>query len=256
MAQTPELNRQHSLPQIWKPSPAYLQLAPGKQQKRILHDSDGDGWCDLWMNLVGLKRPPANPNEDLDQDGFSSYEEMLLWRDPAQAEIERRPLNPFEARQGELRRIQSLPKRSSKEMAGPLRAYREFKTDLQNGFPTAKQKEVRRKRQETLTKLAQTLSAKEHPRLEEARRAHRSNPRRSGLLFRGAGADGHPRYFNLDGDVQALSHKVEKIWPGGTNPFPDNARHNLVSQTTLSRKAMRRSSLDFKLSRFKRRIVH
>jgi hypothetical protein len=48
------------------------------------------------MDLMRVSAPPADPNSDLDGDGFSAYEEMLLWQDPHRADQIPRPLSAIE----------------------------------------------------------------------------------------------------------------------------------------------------------------
>lgn len=74
----------------------FRSLDPSFQQLRVLHDRDHDGWCDLWLSLMSLQKPPADPNADFDGDGLSDYEEMLLWRDPRRAESLPRLLSNIE----------------------------------------------------------------------------------------------------------------------------------------------------------------
>jgi hypothetical protein len=48
---------------------------------RIIYDSDGDGWDDLWCGIFrDLKH--RNKTTDTDGDGLTDYEEMVMWRDP------------------------------------------------------------------------------------------------------------------------------------------------------------------------------
>jgi hypothetical protein len=48
---------------------------------RIIYDSDGDGWDDLWCGIFrDLKH--RNQTTDTDEDGLTDYEEMVMWRDP------------------------------------------------------------------------------------------------------------------------------------------------------------------------------
>lgn len=44
---------------------------------RIIHDSDGDGWDDLWCGIFrDLKH--RNKTTDTDGDGLTDYEEMVM----------------------------------------------------------------------------------------------------------------------------------------------------------------------------------
>ena len=95
MAQEQQLV-QHRLRQSWVPSNTFRSLAPSLQRHRELHDTNGNGWCNLWMDLMRVSAPPADPNSDLDGDGFSAYEEMLLWQDPHRADQIPRPLSAIE----------------------------------------------------------------------------------------------------------------------------------------------------------------
>ena len=70
----------------WKPSVTFTSLDESFQNERVIHDSNGDGYCDLWTSLFNLSGIPLSPNQDVDGDGLSTYEEMLLWRNPRLAE--------------------------------------------------------------------------------------------------------------------------------------------------------------------------
>lgn len=68
---------------------------------RKLHDSDGDGWCDLWCALhPELKH--RNKKIDTDGDGVTDYQEMLLMQNASVADIPPEQLTPEEERQAAL----------------------------------------------------------------------------------------------------------------------------------------------------------
>jgi hypothetical protein len=48
---------------------------------RTLHDSDGEGWCDLWC-VIFKDIEHRNKTTDTDGDGLTDYQEMVLMRDP------------------------------------------------------------------------------------------------------------------------------------------------------------------------------
>jgi hypothetical protein len=64
-----------------------------KDRERVIFDSDGDGWDDLWYILQVKSRGQENsgiinrPHLDDDGDGFTNREEMLLFRNPFQKEM-------------------------------------------------------------------------------------------------------------------------------------------------------------------------
>jgi hypothetical protein len=54
----------------WQKTQTFLLLDPTFQSIRAIHDSDGDGYCDLWASLRSVKKLPNNPNQDSDGDGL------------------------------------------------------------------------------------------------------------------------------------------------------------------------------------------
>lgn len=49
--------------------------------ERVIYDSDGDGWDDLWCAIF-KDIEHRDKTTDTDGDGVTDYDEMLLWRDP------------------------------------------------------------------------------------------------------------------------------------------------------------------------------
>ncbi len=69
-------------------------------KERIIYDSDGDGWDDLWCALhPDLKH--RNKSIDTDADKLTDYEEMIMWRDPFVEGPLPRELTPEEIAEGE-----------------------------------------------------------------------------------------------------------------------------------------------------------
>ncbi|MDB4544518.1 S8 family serine peptidase [Akkermansiaceae bacterium] len=52
----------------------------GEVFSRTLHDMDGDGWCDLWCSM--FPEILRDKRSDLDGDGMTDYEEMILMQNP------------------------------------------------------------------------------------------------------------------------------------------------------------------------------
>lgn len=69
----------------WQPSSVYRGLDRSFQTDRVIHDHDGDGFCDLWVSLFDLSHTRLQQNGDADGDGLSGYKEMRLCRDPTVA---------------------------------------------------------------------------------------------------------------------------------------------------------------------------
>jgi len=63
-------------------------------QEREIHDSDGDGWCDLWCSIFEVEHRDAKV--DTDGDGKTDFQEMLAMTNPHMEEAP--PLDPAEAR--------------------------------------------------------------------------------------------------------------------------------------------------------------
>ncbi|MEN8866937.1 MAG: hypothetical protein ABF381_15255 [Akkermansiaceae bacterium] len=84
-------------------NPQGLPLAKFKsdtyESERILHDLDGDGWCDIWCSLFKNKIDHRSKKTDTDGDGLTDYEEMVLMRNPSVAEKEPRKMTPKEVAQ-------------------------------------------------------------------------------------------------------------------------------------------------------------
>lgn len=64
-------------------------------QVRTIHDSDGDGWDDLWCSVF-LEVKHRNKTTDTDGDAISDYDEMLLWQNPMVADRPPGELTPEE----------------------------------------------------------------------------------------------------------------------------------------------------------------
>ena len=58
---------------------ATLKLESGYQSSRVIHDFDGDGWCDLWA-AMHPEIEHRNKKIDTDGDSLTDYEEMVLMR--------------------------------------------------------------------------------------------------------------------------------------------------------------------------------
>lgn len=60
-------------------------------QERQIHDTDGDGWCDLWCSIFQVEH--RNEKIDSDADGITDFKEMLAMTNPF---MEERPLTKEE----------------------------------------------------------------------------------------------------------------------------------------------------------------
>ncbi len=84
LAILPLLAAQGKEPERQAPPPQGISIARdllGAQ--RIINDSDGDGWDDLWCDIFrDFRNRSKKADNDADGDKVSDYDEMLLWRDP------------------------------------------------------------------------------------------------------------------------------------------------------------------------------
>ncbi len=61
-------------------SPSSLATSSYRYE-RVIYDSAGDGWCDLWCDIFQYE-PQGNLRLDSDGDGVSDYDEMIHFRSP------------------------------------------------------------------------------------------------------------------------------------------------------------------------------
>ena len=114
---------------------------------------------------------PADLNGDLDSDGFSAYEEMLLWTDPKRPDPNPRPLSAIEVQIA----------RQEKEVAQQLQIerlriqHREMIAQAEKATKRAEEKKhlfrpKQERRQNDLSRLSSFLAGQTKRELAEARK--------------------------------------------------------------------------------------
>lgn len=221
MAQEQQLV-QHRLRQSWVPSNTFRSLAPSLQRHRELHDTNGDGWCNLWMDLMRVSASPADPNSDLDGDGFSAYEEMLLWQDPHRADQIPRPLSAIEVEIA----------RQEKEAAHQLHLerlrfqHREMIAEAEAAMRRAAERKhlfdpKREQRKGDLARLSRLLGEQSRRELAVARAFLGNSSKPSWRTLSGIDSRGRPTFKRTYNEDAAISIQADALWSGGSSPLPD-----------------------------------
>lgn len=175
---------------------------------------------------MSLERPPANPNADSDGDGLSDYEEMLLWRDPRQAEGLPRLLSNIEkqhllfvrnARREEIEQRKRLQYRTMiRKAEATMRAARE---------KDQRYTEQRKRKKGGLALFAKILEKRTDWELAQAR-SRLDRPSRGQLeskmgTLKGIDSRGRPRFSKTYNEDVAITIQAAPLWPGASSPLPD-----------------------------------
>lgn len=196
------------------------------ERQRLIYDSDGDGWCDLWSSLFGRDGQDGSRSliTDADGDGMTDFEEMVLLQNPYFPDELPRHKTPEELaeekRERENRR--QIPATVSGEQLAWLvlegiRTTIDSAANAEDEVPTAEAREER------LKNLAASLRKR-----ADASRA---------LLEKASGKGenrGHPHHVDPSGKVEYVfgaSHSADligadELWPAFDaqgDPIPNEA---------------------------------
>ena len=206
----------------WKPSVTFTSLDVSFQNERVIHDINGDGYCDLWTSLFNLSAIPLSPNQDVDRDGLSTYEEMLLWRNPLLAEhlprIRSTGELQAEALQVEEAKLERFREETQKNLAFIQLATRNLE------HARLKDLQIRprvNERQQELTSLSHLLAQKSDRILKLARARLSENARGRIGSLRGLDSRGHPVFIQTYNRDAGTAIQADKLWAGGSSPLPD-----------------------------------
>ncbi len=187
-----------------KNTPSFATFSiPGFKKSRILHDTDGDGWCDLWCALF-----PNNPKikgQDSDGDGMTDYEEMVLMQDPNLVDPLPRHLTAREKMEQERDRkikqnqnANKIPEKYRKTILEGVYNMRLAQASPPTPVPTKTQKHKEAR------DVAAILKDLHKPKGKKSR-AYQDLKRRPFIPY----------------SYPALMTKADHIWPGGSFPFHD-----------------------------------
>ena len=207
---------------FWKATETFQNLERERQRRRVLYDGNGDGWCDLWMSLMTLEVPPANPNEDLDGDGLSAYEEMLLWQNPERPDQIRRPKNALEIQNTRLQ--QATKKRIN--IADLRIKHRDL---IQRAHVTMERAEKKKhlfqlrskKPQQDLALFSNLLAQKSRRERADALLRLPNLPRKFIGSLKGLDSQGRPVFRKTYNRDIAIAIQAEPLLAGGSSPLPD-----------------------------------
>lgn len=195
--------------------------------ERIIYDSDGDGWDDLWCAIFrDLKH--RDKTIDTDGDGITDYDEMLLWRDPMVEGPPPRKLTPEE--------MEEARKRAEENAAKALAEKRErLKEKIEAGRQVALRANQPRPalvlpakaaKREALARMGEQVLRKQMAEFQRVRNAPMDERLRKALspehgLVPVAGKGGQLSVLGTDNLVAADTISIDELWAGGASPLPD-----------------------------------
>ncbi|MEN8736463.1 MAG: S8 family serine peptidase, partial [Akkermansiaceae bacterium] len=213
---------------VLEKNPKGLLLAKFKSGKftseRILHDLDGDGWCDIWCSLFQKEVEHRSKTIDTDRDGLTDYEEMVLMRNPTVTEKEPRKLTRWgltmqkrEAAAAKIMRMAELkktwPKRKQK-----------FDLNLAEGFapdaaedPDSIRPDNRQWRKKIEARKAKATKEKAQRRatLDAIKRKHGIDAHHDKGTLVGESEVAGPIFMKPQDALSSNSAFVDDLWPSG-----------------------------------------
>lgn len=136
---------------LQKDSPKGMAVSSYRYERQI-HDSNGDGWCDIWCSLFSYD-PAEVTSEDTDGDGVSDHDEMIHMRNPFQIEAPEKIRSAREITQ--LRELRSKPPK--KKFARKLHSSKWKTKDQIVDFKKIKQGITPRQLQELIPQLTRQM---------------------------------------------------------------------------------------------------
>lgn len=189
-------------------------------ETRQIHDTDQDGWCDLWRDLFQIEH--RDPKKDSDGDGKSDFDEMLAMTNPLVVE---HPLTAKEI---------TASKKNTK--ANLVRSKKDWQLKKEAAFlggmrqAANKEKGIVGKREKVQAARMNTL----HQKADEARKKAPGKKLKAQQL---AEKNGYPREFvseagrfsGMAGDypvfvsgsnqIAAGSVSIDELWPASAAPW-------------------------------------
>ena len=194
---------------------------------REIHDTDGDGWCDLWCSMHP-KFTPAGRNVDTDGDGVTDYDEMVFMRNPLVAEP--MPKKTTAADLAKARQAAQIALVKSKK-AWKLRKEAAFADGMElvvkpgSGRKT-KMMAKRVERMESLkakSKKSRRNAQKNQQKAEQIAAKHGfkiNNMQPDGSNLRVAGeANGYPLFVSGNNRMAAASISADELWDASVTPW-------------------------------------
>ena len=190
----------------------------GNQKIREIHDSDGDGWCDLWCSIFEIKH--RSLKTDSDGDGITDYKEMLAMSDPFQKPGP--PLDPEEAR--EAARIHQFKRKAAWEARRRQALEAGMELVVKPGSERkTKQMTKRAEKMAALKDKAQrgkAASIAKAAQAEKLAEKHGYSLKSNDLGIRFSGmVDGWPTFVSGDNQMGAASVSADELWPASAAPW-------------------------------------
>lgn len=168
---------------------------------RVLHDSDGDCWCDLWGSL--FPKVEKVRDRDTDADGMTDYEEMVLMQNPYVVNPFPRHLTFQEKAEAKLRQ-----EAKREETRRALRA--RYKDQILEGYQN-----LLRSRDLKIKALPEKGDVVRNAAMFAQTLKQLSDDEKSGPRGK------KPRETMRYDSYAARITKADHLWPGGSFPFHD-----------------------------------
>jgi hypothetical protein len=187
---------------------------------RILHDTDGDGWCDHWCSLF-----PKNPKivgRDSDGDGMTDYEEMILMQDPD-------VINPLPRKLTARELMEQERDRKIKRNQNANRLQTKHRKIIEEGLHNMRLAQVT-KLTPVPTRQKKDKDARDFARI--LKDLYNPDPKRKGAKSKTL-QDLKPNQY-IPFSYPALMTKADHLWPGGSFPYHDATGADPTSGSPLA----------------------
>lgn len=196
-------------------------------RQRVLHDSDEDGWCDLWC-AVFPELEHRNKAIDTDGDGLTDYQEMVLMRDPMVEGPMPRNLTAAEIaaakKKAEIRHVESVRQWENRVQEAKNAGMREIIK------PETKENDPRLAKREKMLQSLQKKAGQARLQAGVKRNALEKKAAEMGLSLEEKQLDGtvlrfvgesggNPIFTGSHNRLAAASISADELWPAASAPW-------------------------------------
>jgi hypothetical protein len=198
--------------------------SPEYSAERILHDSDGDGWCDLWKSMFP-QLEHRSKKIDTDGDGLTDFEEMVLMRDPTNPGPMPRHLTEEEL--AEAKRLRQEKQARAEAVlrikhAEKLLAGHQALLASQDNVGEFKPDKI--KRLQKMEKASQQMTRafeRDLPLIQQKSMQLDPQLKALGISAHSIGKSGKVRLMATDNVDAADTIYADELWPMGSSELPD-----------------------------------